>query len=206
MNSVRKAQQVLMQILFSVWKRKMVLLFVGLLSTLLLVVSHFGSNHVSNYGHNHDSNLKNDLFDQNFDRRPSAVGAGFPSKLSSKRQELSHPVVASRVLVKEVGADPDMETDTNNSNNSPAGAEVKNDVKAQENSNIAAPDTDNELVKKTNFYIPSLRVVHLDLKGAPPKIEYLKEFFDLIHKAGANGILLEYEGKGSIVFFPNELY
>ena len=36
-------------------------------------------------------------------------------------------------------------------------------------------------------------MVHLDLKGAPPSISYLKEIFPLIAKAGANALLVEYE-------------
>lgn len=42
-------------------------------------------------------------------------------------------------------------------------------------------------------YVPELRFVHLDLKGAPPKVAYMKQLFPLLREAGANGLLLEYE-------------
>lgn len=37
------------------------------------------------------------------------------------------------------------------------------------------------------------RVVHLDLKGAPPRISYFEDLFPFLKRHGANGILLEYE-------------
>eukprot|EP00058_Branchiostoma_floridae_P009883 XP_002595371.1 hypothetical protein BRAFLDRAFT_69200 [Branchiostoma floridae] len=44
--------------------------------------------------------------------------------------------------------------------------------------------------------IPSIgqtRLVHLDLKGAPPKISYLAQVIPLFKKFGATGLLVEYE-------------
>ncbi|XP_030646689.1 hexosaminidase D [Chanos chanos] len=38
-----------------------------------------------------------------------------------------------------------------------------------------------------------LYIVHLDLKGAAPKVKYLKQIFPLLSSLGAKGILLEYE-------------
>eukprot|EP00111_Clytia_hemisphaerica_P002382 TCONS_00006804-protein len=39
----------------------------------------------------------------------------------------------------------------------------------------------------------SNRIVHFDLKGAPPKISYLLELIPLVRQWGATGILVEYE-------------
>lgn len=37
------------------------------------------------------------------------------------------------------------------------------------------------------------KIVHLDLKGAPPKLNYYEYLFPLLRKLGATGILIEYE-------------
>ena len=37
------------------------------------------------------------------------------------------------------------------------------------------------------------RIVHLDLKGAPPKIQYLLRIVPLMRQWGATGLLVEYE-------------
>ena len=41
------------------------------------------------------------------------------------------------------------------------------------------------------------RLVHLDLKGSQPKLNYLIELIPFMHQAGATGVLIEYED-----FFP----
>uniref|UniRef100_A0A8C6ZQH9 beta-N-acetylhexosaminidase n=1 Tax=Nothoprocta perdicaria TaxID=30464 RepID=A0A8C6ZQH9_NOTPE len=40
---------------------------------------------------------------------------------------------------------------------------------------------------------PLLRLVHLDLKGAAPRVSYLEQLFPLLSQLGASGILVEYE-------------
>lgn len=42
-------------------------------------------------------------------------------------------------------------------------------------------------------YIPRQRIVHLDMKGAPPKVAYLRKLFPMLKELGATGILLEWE-------------
>nr|XP_033817412.1 hexosaminidase D [Geotrypetes seraphini]XP_033817413.1 hexosaminidase D [Geotrypetes seraphini]XP_033817414.1 hexosaminidase D [Geotrypetes seraphini] len=45
----------------------------------------------------------------------------------------------------------------------------------------------------TSSSLFGLKLVHLDLKGAPPKVSYLEEVFPLFRSLGANGLLIEYE-------------
>lgn len=41
-----------------------------------------------------------------------------------------------------------------------------------------------------NPYIPKKRIVHLDLKGAPPRISFLKRLLPMLKNMGATGIML----------------
>ncbi|XP_041363574.1 hexosaminidase D-like [Gigantopelta aegis] len=41
--------------------------------------------------------------------------------------------------------------------------------------------------------VVELRIVHLDLKGAPPKVEYFQKLFPLLSQWGCTGLLIEYE-------------
>lgn len=42
-------------------------------------------------------------------------------------------------------------------------------------------------------FIPTRRIVHMDLKGAHPKVHFFKELFQFIVTLGGTGILIEYE-------------
>ncbi|CAB3375964.1 Hypothetical predicted protein [Cloeon dipterum] len=44
-----------------------------------------------------------------------------------------------------------------------------------------------------NPYIPPHRLVHFDLKGAPPKMTYLLQLLPIFKQLGATGVLLEWE-------------
>lgn len=51
-----------------------------------------------------------------------------------------------------------------------------------------------KLANATPEWISNLeRIVHIDLKGAPPKPSYFKTFIPMLKKLGATGILIEYE-------------
>ena len=53
--------------------------------------------------------------------------------------------------------------------------------------------TDDKKQKMLPILSKLERLVHIDLKGAPPKPDYFKEFLPLIKKYGATGVILEYE-------------
>jgi len=48
-------------------------------------------------------------------------------------------------------------------------------------------------VSEVPFYIPEHRLVHFDLKGAPPKLDYILKMLKWVKDTGATGIIIEYE-------------
>ncbi|XP_043349707.1 hexosaminidase D-like isoform X2 [Dermochelys coriacea] len=58
---------------------------------------------------------------------------------------------------------------------------------------IIRPKEDTKKQLSKDFSTTEMRLVHLDLKGAAPKVSYLEQVFPLLSKLGANGILVEYE-------------
>lgn len=51
-----------------------------------------------------------------------------------------------------------------------------------------------------NPYVPKKRIVHLDLKGAPPKVTFLKKLLPMLKNMGATGILI-----GKIIVLRRQL-
>lgn len=54
-------------------------------------------------------------------------------------------------------------------------------------------DENSEIHYSKVPYIPKSRLIHLDLKGAPPKVAFIKKIFKLSKSIGATGVLLEWE-------------
>ena len=72
-------------------------------------------------------------------------------------------------------------------------AQVKNDFSFS----VVEESTPPVITSDGSRYIPHHRIVHFDLKGAPPKLSYFKELFPVIREAGATAILL---GKVQLFF------
>ncbi|KAH1013050.1 hexosaminidase D [Dendroctonus ponderosae] len=70
---------------------------------------------------------------------------------------------------------------------------------SQTEKHIEACETDQQLgipyvlLDQKKPFVPNHRIVHFDLKGAPPTISYLKKVISLAKNVGASGLLLEYE-------------
>lgn len=50
-----------------------------------------------------------------------------------------------------------------------------------------------QIATKPVYFTLGNRVVHFDLKGAAPTVQYLKSMFSLIKQLGGTGVLLEWE-------------
>ncbi|XP_057654809.1 hexosaminidase D-like isoform X2 [Diorhabda carinulata] len=68
--------------------------------------------------------------------------------------------------------------------------QIKNKIKIQWTEDMIKPEINEQ---NSRFSMIGEKIVHIDLKGAPPKISFYKYLLPLLAKFGATGILLEYE-------------
>uniref|UniRef100_A0A672MLR2 beta-N-acetylhexosaminidase n=1 Tax=Sinocyclocheilus grahami TaxID=75366 RepID=A0A672MLR2_SINGR len=67
------------------------------------------------------------------------------------------------------------------------------EVQPEEKETIQSNQEELQPVVPDDTPMDPLKIVHLDLKGAAPKVKYLEQIFPLLSTLGASGILLEYE-------------
>lgn len=158
-------QQYFYQILYSVYRRKNLVLAVILLSTIIIVASQFSS-----------------LPDKNSQDVYNERSQFF---VQDNRQDRFQDVNSLRKSLDENG----QEIENGHNEIIQTNDDKTNDKVQNQNEDLMADKMSN----RPKRYVPELRLVHFDLKGAPPKLDYIKRTLRTIKEAGGNGILLEYE-------------
>lgn len=210
------ARRCVQHLLFSIWRKKPLLLAIIMVSTLLVLAFQyhsvqtgkgsaamnglpdqkefkFGSNSVNADSlaplpRRNLSALSTQARRASLGRQPDVVNGAQDqyaqqaqrSQLNSEQQheqDLNPSLVGNPGRMRQMGASFDL------------GAQKKAALAPVLASASGSPQSQ----PAKNAYVPNMRLVHLDLKGAPPKISYFKQIFPLLKAAGANGILLEYE-------------
>lgn len=170
-------QQYIFQVLYSLYRRRNLVLTIILLSTIIVIVSSQFSSLPANKDSQDAYNERSQYFVQD-----------------NRYERLQDVNLFRKSLDENNGQDSDR-------NEVLQAANDENQVKAQ---NAKMPQNANLVVEKNEkpkHFIPELRIVHIDLKGAPPKLEYLKRIFRLVKEAGGNAILLEYEDVSLILHY-----
>lgn len=155
-------QQYIFQVLYSLYRRRTLVLTIILLSTVIVIVSSQFNSLPTNKDSQDVYNERSQFFVQD------------------NRYERLQDVNMFRKSLDENNA---QESDRNEI----LQANDENRLQNQKGNLIV------EKIERPKRFIPELRIVHIDLKGAPPKLDYLKRVLRLVKEAGGNAVLLEYE-------------
>ncbi|XP_075421814.1 hexosaminidase D isoform X2 [Ascaphus truei] len=114
----------------------------------------------------------------------SAAGIKYFSKTSAPQAQVITPKRSTEDLFWGKKDDSERESEPKNLPPEPP-REEHGVIKKDRPKQIDSPAKD--------FSSVQMKLVHLDLKGAAPKVSYYGEIFPLLAKLGANGVLIEYE-------------
>lgn len=93
---------------------------------------------------------------------------------------------------KDRGSEENVGQKNSNEARIPAPKEVKETGSLGKDSSIKSLYKEPESLY-TDTFNKMIRIVHLDLKGSPPNMEYLKKLLPFLKTLGATGLLIEYE-------------
>lgn len=120
-------------------------------------------------------------------------------KIDNKQQQIIDAVKAQNEAIRNIGDDDNLEYDHQVVHDAiqPPNQRVQYNFK---DAPVYFPNQANNwnqnavpAIVSHEPYIPEHRIVHFDLKGAPPSIAYMKKVVTMSKRLGATGVLIEYE-------------
>ncbi|XP_047005852.1 beta-N-acetylhexosaminidase isoform X2 [Ictalurus punctatus] len=113
----------------------------------------------------------------------------------SQRTKIVDDVINKKPVLKPITDHFWMPQSVSEVSNLPVSPALQKNEKAEKKTTKFQPnlEVNSTLIAPVKTRTGPLRVVHLDLKGAAPKVSYFQQIFPLISSLGADGILVEYE-------------